>query len=83
MNTNAPGLLLLAGFGFNPSWDSGDFCLKHRPQQEIPVCSAQNDFRNRLVSANGQLYSGPEAPASAVADQTDSPELIAFGYFPL
>jgi len=84
MNTNILGLLLLGGFGFNASeWASGDFCLNHWLQQKIAVNPAQNYFPNRLPSTNNLLCSSPEIPASALAGQTDSPEPIQFGYFPL
>jgi len=84
MSTNALGLLLLAGFGLNPSQlDAGDFCLKHRLQQEIAFYSDQKDFRNGLPFTQSPLCGRPETPASALVGQTDSPEPIQFGYFPL
>jgi hypothetical protein len=84
MKMNAFGLVLLAGCGSNLSQgDTGGFCLKHRLQQEIPGYSAQQDFRNRLPFTNRPLCSRPATPASAPAGQTDSPEPIRFGYFPL
>lgn len=84
MNTNALGLLLLAGFGLNPSqWDSGDFWLSHRLQQPMPVYSGPREFRNLLPFTKTLLCSRPETPVNALAGQTDSPEPIAFGYFPL
>ena len=84
MNRNALGLLLLAGFGLKPSqWDSGDFWLKHRLQQQMPVYSGQQEFGKRLLFAKTRLCCRPENPASALSGQTDSPEPVAFGYFPL
>ncbi len=84
MNTNALGLQLLAEFGLKPlQWDLGGFCLNHRLQREMPVYSAQKEFRNRLAPTNSSFCSSRETPASALAGQTDSPEPIGFGYSPL
>ena len=83
MNTNPLGLLRLAGFGLNPSQgDSGDFWLNHGLQQEMPVYSGQQEFPSRLPFTKTALCSRPETPVRALAGQTDSPEPIAFGYFP-
>lgn len=84
MKRNILGLLLLGRFGFKASqWASGNFCRNHWLRQKNAVNPAQNYFPNRLPSTNNLLCSSLETPASALAGQTDSPEPIQFGYFPL
>jgi hypothetical protein len=61
--SNAPGLLLLAGFGFDPSWDSGDFCFKgsskkfplSEPAVSLFTLAAGN---TRKLIALDELFSG-------------------------
>jgi hypothetical protein len=84
MNTNVLGLLRLGECGFtHDKGTRGDFCLKHPFEQKISVCSTQKGFRSELSLTSSRLCCRSETPASALAGQTDSPEPVRFGYFPL
>ena len=83
MNINALGLQLV-GFGLKPlQGGRADLCLNHGLQHKMPIFSAKTKFRNQLPLTNSPLCSRSKTPASAFVDQTDSPEPIRFGYFPL
>jgi hypothetical protein len=84
MNRTALALLLPHEFGSNASERaSWDFCLNPQLQEEIGGYRPENRFRPRPTSANELFSSGPDPSASVIAGQTDSPELVQFGYFPL